>query len=66
MDWGKKVLVDFKAGKTRLVSVDRSNNTGSIGVKMSGSFLEDKSSVKMLGLTFSSELDWSSYMISIA
>ena len=64
--WGKKWLVDFSAGKTRLVSFDRSNNTGSIDVKMDGSFLEEKSSFKMLGLTFSSKLDWGSYIISIA
>ena len=31
-----------------------------------GSVLEEKSSFKMLGLTFSSKLDWGSYMISIA
>ena len=30
------------------------------------SFLEEKSSFKMLGLTFSSKLDWGSYIISIA
>ena len=28
--------------------------------------LEEKSSFKMLGLTFSSKLDWGSYIISIA
>ena len=66
MDWGKKWLVDFNAGKTQLVSFDRSNNSGSIDVKMGGSILEEKSSVKMLGLTFSSKLDWGSYIISIA
>ena len=33
---------------------------------MGGSILEEKSSFKMLGLTFSSKLDWGSYMISIA
>ena len=33
---------------------------------MDGSVLEDKSSFKMLGLTFSSKLDWGSYIISIA
>ena len=33
---------------------------------MDGSFLEEKSSFKMLGLTFSSKLDWGSYIISIA
>ena len=33
---------------------------------MSGSILEEKSSFKMLGLTFYSKLDWGSYIISIA
>ena len=66
VDWGKKWLADFNAGKTQLVSFDQSNNNGSIDVKMGGSILEEKSSFKMLGLTFSSKLDWSSYIISIA
>ena len=65
VDWGKKWLADFNAGKTQLVSFDRSNNNGSIDVKMDGSVLEEKSSFKMLGLIFSSKLDWSSYIISI-
>ena len=34
LDWGKKWLVDFNAGKTQLVLFDQSNNTGSIDVKM--------------------------------
>ena len=42
------------------------HNTGAIDVKMDGSVLEEKSSFKMLGLTFSSKLDWGSYVISIA
>ena len=33
---------------------------------MDGSFLEEKSSLKMLGLTFSSKLDWGFCVISIA
>ena len=33
---------------------------------MNGSVLEEKSSFKMLGLTFSSKLDWGSYIISTA
>ena len=65
VDWGKKWLVDFSAGKTQLVSFDRSNNNGSIDVKIDGSVLEEKSSVKMLELTFSSKLDWVSYIIFI-
>ena len=66
MDWGKKWLVDFNAGKTQLVLFDQSNNNGSIDVKMGWSILEEKSSFKMLRLTFSSKLDWGSYIISIA
>ena len=57
-DCGRKWLVDFNAGKTQLVSFDRSKNTGAIDVKMDGSVLEEKTSFKMLGLTFSSKLDW--------
>ena len=49
VDWCKKWLVDFNTGKTQLVSFDRSNNNGSIDVKMDRSVLEEKSSFKMLG-----------------
>ena len=64
MDWGKKWLVNFSAGKTQLVSFDRSNND-SIEMKIDGSVLEEKSSFKMLALTFSSKLDSGSYIISM-
>ena len=57
VDWGGMWLVDFNPGKTQLVSLDRSDNTGAIDVKMDGSVLEGKSSVTMLGLTVSSKLD---------
>ena len=59
LDWGRKWLVDFSAGKTQLVSFDRFNNTGAINMKIDGSF-------KKLGLSFSSKLDWGTYIISIA
>ena len=65
MDWGKKWLVDFNAGKTQLIWFDRSNNNGSIDVKMDGSVLEEKLSLRYWGLTFSSKLDRGSYIISI-
>ena len=42
MDWGKKWLVDFNAGKTQLVSFDQSNDNGSIDVKIDGSVLQKK------------------------
>ena len=35
-------------------------------MKVNGSVLEEKSSFKMLGLTFSSKLDWGSYIIHTA
>ena len=35
-------------------------------MKIDGSVLEEKSSFKMLGLTFSSKVDWDSYLSSIA
>ena len=56
VDWGRKWLVDTV--KTQLVSFDRSKNTGAIDVKVDGSVLEEKTYFKMLGLTFSSKLDW--------
>ena len=65
VDWGRKRLVDLNDGKTHLVSFEWSNNTGAIDVKMDASILEEKSSFKMLGLTFSSRLDWGSYIIAI-
>ena len=56
----------FQCWEIQPVCFEQSNNTGAIDVKMDGSVLEEKSSFKMLGLTFSSKLDWGSYIISIA
>ena len=55
VDWGSSWRVDFNAGKTQLVSFDQSNNTGAIDVKLEGSVLEEKSTFKMLVLSF---LNW--------
>ena len=44
MDWGRKWLFDFNAGKTQLVSFDQSDNNGVIDVKIDGSVPEKKSS----------------------
>ena len=61
VDWGMW-LVDFNSGKTR-----RFRLTGLITlVLMDGSPLEERSSFKMLRLTFSPKLDWGFYIISIA
>ena len=64
VDWYRKWLVGFNAGKTQLVLFDWSNNIGAIDVKMDGSVLEKKSSFKMLGLTFTSKFDCS-YIYSV-
>ena len=66
VDWGKKWLIDFNAEKTQLVLFDWCKNTGAIDVKMDGPILEEKTYFQMLGLTFSSKLDWGSYIVSIA
>ena len=66
VEWGRKWLVDFNAGKNQLVPFDRSNNTGAIDLKMDGPVLEEKSSFKMLGLTFSPKLEWGSNIITVA
>ena len=60
------MLVDFNVAKTQLVLFDRCNNTGAIDVKMDGPVFEVKSSFKILGLTFNSELDQRSYIVFIA
>ena len=65
VDWDRKWLVDFNTGKTQLVLFNRSKTTGAIVIKMDGSVLEEKSSFKILRLSFSSNLDCGSYIISI-
>ena len=45
---------------------DQSYNTVAIDVNIDGSVLEEKSSFEVLWFTFSSKLDWGSYVISIA
>ena len=57
MDWGRKLLVDFNAGKTQLVLLNLFIKTGAIDAKMDGSVLQENLSFKMLGLTFSLKLD---------
>ena len=63
MNWGRKWLADFNAGKTQLVSFDHSNNTGAIEMKMNSSVLEEKSFFKMLGSL--SLLNWIGFLTLI-
>ena len=60
VDWIRKWFVDINTGKTQLVLSDLSSNSGTIDVKINGSALEEKtrkSYFKMLGLSFSTNLD---------
>ena len=66
MHWGRKLIVDFNARKAQLVSFDQSNNTGAIDMTMGGSVFIEKSSLKVLGFSFSFKLNWGSYILSIA
>ena len=60
MNWGRRWLVDSNPEKSQPVSFDHSNNTVAIDVKIVSSALEKKSSFKILVLSFSFKLDWSS------
>ena len=65
MGRGKEWLVDFNAEKPNCFCLT-DLITGVIDVKMDGFFLEEKSSFKMMGLSFSFKLDCGCYIISIA
>ena len=41
------------------------NDCGAIDMKIDGSVSEEKSSLKILGVSFSSKLNWGSYIVSI-
>ena len=56
----------FNAGKTQLVSFDWSNNNVAIDVKWMSLFLRKNHFLRCWELTFSSNLNWSSWIISIA
>ena len=49
-----------------MVSFHQSNNSDSIDLRMEVTVLEEKSSFKMLRLTFSSKFNWGTYIIFIA
>ena len=42
VDWDRKWLDDFNAGKIQMVSFERINNTGATDVKINGSILGEK------------------------
>ena len=64
VDWGRKWVVDLNAGKTQLVSSNRSNKTGAIDVEIDGSALEKNDLLRCWGCLSKSDLG--SYIISTA
>ena len=66
VDWGRKWLVYFSAGKSQLVLFDWSINSSAIFLKMDGSVLEEKLSSKILEQSLYFKLDWGSYIVCIA
>ena len=66
VDWGRKWLVDFSAGKLNWFCLTGLITLVLLMWKWNGSVLEEKSSFKMLRLTFCSKLERGSYIISIA
>ena len=59
----QEVVIWF--GKTLLVPVNLSHNSGAINVKINRTALGEKPSFKMLWITSSSKLDWGSYIVSV-
>ena len=66
VEWGKSWLVTFNAGKTQLISLDRSRDPLNPPISMAGHALEERPSMKLLGISFTSKLDWGSYLIGLA
>ena len=66
VDWGKKWLVSFNPGKTQLVSFNRKRDPFLPEIYMNGATLDEKPNLKLLGLSFSSNLSWDSYIRSIS
>ena len=63
VEWGSRWLVSFIAGKTQLFYFGQSVNFGITGIKMDKAVLEEKSSFQLLGVLFTSKLDWGSYIV---
>ena len=65
IEWGSQWLVTFNSAKTKLVSINRYHNSVNIPISMADNVLAESSSFHLLGLTFSNDLTWSSYIKSI-
>ena len=64
--WGKDWLVNFNTKKTHLLSVNNYKNTHDAPISMDENNLTEDESIRLLGLSISSNLSWSDYISSIA
>ena len=65
-EWGEKWLVSFNASKTKLLSINRFKDPFLPPVMMNGVDLPENSNFRLLGLTFSDDFTWNTYIESIA
>ena len=65
-EWGEKWLVSFNASKTKLLSINRYHNPYLPSVMMNGVDLPENKHFRLLGLTFSDDFTWNTYIESIA
>ena len=65
VEWGKLWLLSFNSKKTQLVSFNRKRDPFLPPIYMERDGLAEKSSLKLLGLTLTSDLSWNSYISSI-
>lgn len=61
VNWDTKWLLNFNSGKAQHIPYIGLNNSG---IKMDGCFFMEKESLKMLILSFNSELDGGAYVTS--
>ena len=66
VDWCHKWLVTFNAAKTKLLSFNNYKKPLQPPIVMANNTLPESSSFKLLGLTFTSNMNWNKYIEDIA
>ena len=65
-EWGEKWLVSFNATKTKLLSINRFKDPFLPPVMMNGVKLPENCNFRLLGMTFSNDFSWNTYIELIA
>ena len=65
-DWGNEWQISLNSEKTKVLSTNRYVNPKATPIFMSGTALEESSSIRLVGLTLSKDLTWNEYISSIA